>query len=185
MRTSLAPLAALFVALLSVSIAGCAVTKAAAPAPKAAPSAAATPAPAPVGEEIPIQKGEIPDGWKVQGPFGMGVAFEKPGTDAQIAFTILKTDGRITAKDILDRLVAMNAGKKGVILSGITVSADGNEAALRLEDRRVGVKLGRAVVRCFPGKTVYAVMTSGLWPEEIDAQSLRDFAVFLAWVRLE
>jgi len=173
---------------LVVSFSGCAASMVAAPplpVTKAEPAPVPAPLPDPVGEEIPLQRGVIPDGWEPQGPFGMGIVFAKNGTDAQVAFTVLQTGGFVTAKEIVDRLVATNASKPGVRLYAVSVSADGQEASLRIEDRRIGVKFGKVVVRCFPGRTVYAVMTSGLWPEAIDAQSLQDFETFLKWVRLE
>ncbi len=191
-------LGTLGVSIVTVVLAGCAATKAVAPpvtrdAPAAEPATPPVPDPppppdaAPAGE-IPLQRGVIPDGWEAQGPFGLGIVFGKviaEGQVANVAFTILQTDGLVSAKDIINLVIARNANKPNVQLSDITVSSDEQEAGLRIEDRRIGVKRGKAVARCFPAQTPYCVLTSGLWPESADAQCLQDFDTFLEWVRVE
>ena len=168
--------------LLAVVFAGCAAATQVAAPPVKAVMEEPKPATPPVAESIPLERGDIPDGWKLDGPIAAGVQFSKG--DAAIQFIILRRDG-YKAVDMMKMQVASMAAKKGVTIIGQVNDPSGNEGELAFEDARIGVKHGRLVIRCFPDKTVMCVMTAGIWPVADDAQSSKDFDTFLAWVRTE
>ena len=171
-----------------VVLASCAATSRSAAAPQSttitipAPAALQPPAQDAVPEIIPLERGETPDGWQFDGPVAGGCQFSKG--EAAIEFLLQPGQG-LKATGMLRKLVEMMSARKGVTVEAQVSDPSGNEAELAYEDVRIGVKHGRVVIRCFPDRTSWCMMTAGLWPAETDDESSKDFDVFLTWVRLK
>jgi hypothetical protein len=135
-----------------------------------------------VEDDVPFKPSQPPEGWKLDGVFPGMVQFARPDMDFSAAFVFFSS-AMASPTSIIRRAAGDMANKNGVEVMDMDVAADGNEATLQFEDSRIGVKRGKLVARCFPGRTIYCVLTAGLWPKELEKQGLAEYEVFLSWVR--